>query len=345
MKIFYISIICLATGSGQYQNFPVGKKYSENSSSEYRLYFQDNLGNYLSPWHDIPLFAADSYNMTYNMIVEIPRFSQAKFEMHREHLMNPIVQDHEDGHLRYVPNVFPWHGHVCNYGAFPQTWENPFHEDEWTGLKGDKDPIDVCEIGSKAVASGSVLPVKIFGILGLIDGGETDWKVIVMNATEADERGINTLDDLKEEYPGILETVRKFFRVYKVPAGKPENVFAFNGEIKGKEFARQVISYTNLAWQEMISNCSISGDKVGSFNTANFLQDTECTIDQETIRQEVASQHFYDPVPASRPDNVDAWSFLHSANLTSFSSSSSSTVIALPVCIFILVILCITQLH
>ena len=62
-----------------------------------------------------------------------------------------------------------------------------------------------------------------------------------MNATEAEERGINTLEDLKEEYPGILETVRKFFRVYKVPAGKPENVLAFNGEIKGKEFAREVI--------------------------------------------------------------------------------------------------------
>ena len=75
--------------------------------------------------------------------------------------MNPIVQDKENNHLRYVPNVFPWHGHVCNYGAFPQTWENPFHADEWTGLKGDKDPIDVCEVGSKPVATGTVLPVKV----------------------------------------------------------------------------------------------------------------------------------------------------------------------------------------
>ena len=94
--------------------------------------------------------------------MEIPRFSQAKFEIHREHLMNPIVQDREDNHLRYVPNVFPWHGHVCNYGAFPQTWENPFHADEWTGLKGDKDPIDVCEVGSKPVDTGTVLPVKVY---------------------------------------------------------------------------------------------------------------------------------------------------------------------------------------
>ena len=47
---------------------------------------------------------------------------------------------------RYLANIFPWHGHVCNYGALPQTWENPFHQDTWTGLQGDRDPIDVCEV-------------------------------------------------------------------------------------------------------------------------------------------------------------------------------------------------------
>ena len=95
------------------------------------------------------------------MVVEIPRFSQAKFEINREYLINPIVQDHENHHLRYIPNVFPWHGHICNYGAFPQTWENPFQEDEWTVLKGDRDPIDVCEVGRKALDTGTVIPVKV----------------------------------------------------------------------------------------------------------------------------------------------------------------------------------------
>ena len=51
-------------------------------------------------------------------------------------------------HLRYLANIFPWHGHVCNYGALPQTWENPFHQDTWTGHRGDRDPIDVCEVSS-----------------------------------------------------------------------------------------------------------------------------------------------------------------------------------------------------
>ena len=40
------------------------------------------------------------------MIVEIPRFSRAKFEIHREATLNPIKQDVKDGKLRYVSYVY-----------------------------------------------------------------------------------------------------------------------------------------------------------------------------------------------------------------------------------------------
>ena len=75
----------------------------------------------------------------------------------------------------------------------------------------------------------------------MLDGGETDWKVIVMNSGEAAEKSIDTLEDLRAEHPGIVETVRSFFTVYKVPAGKPENVFAYNGEVKDKVLAVDVV--------------------------------------------------------------------------------------------------------
>jgi len=305
-------LCCISVTVSQYQLVPRGKKFSEDPTKEYKLYLSEaGSGRILSYWHDVPLLTkSDSTNKTYNLIVEIPRFSQAKFEIHREHLMNPIVQDREDNHLRYVPNVFPWHGHVCNYGAFPQTWENPFHADEWTGLKGDKDPIDVCEVGSKPVDTGTVLPVKVLGILGLLDGGETDWKVIVMNSVEADKENINNLDNLRSKKPGVLEAVRKFFTVYKVPAGKPENVFAYNGEVKDAALAVEVIKYTHDAWKEMISNCSIRGDTVGTFNTGNTLQGTPCTVEINKAKEEVNSMPVFDPQDAELPGSVDDWSFL-----------------------------------
>lgn len=148
--------------SSLYEIHERGQKYSEDSDQQYKLFLKNDQGEFVSLWHDVPLFAEeDPSNLTYNMIVEIPRFSQAKFEISRDVALNPILQDQEEGRNRYLPNVFPWHGHVCNYGAFPQTWENPFEEDQWTGLKGDKDPIDVCEIGSSPLPTGSVVPVKV----------------------------------------------------------------------------------------------------------------------------------------------------------------------------------------
>ena len=44
-------------------------------------------------------------------------------------------------------------------------------------VKGDNDPVDVVEIGSQALAVGSVTKVKPLGVLAMIDDGELDWKV------------------------------------------------------------------------------------------------------------------------------------------------------------------------
>ena len=72
----------------------------------------------------------------------------------------------------------------------------------------------------------------------MLDDGETDWKVIAMNAKEAASRNINNLDDL---YPDLVTTVKEFFRVYKIPMGEPENEFGFDGDFKDAEFAKDVI--------------------------------------------------------------------------------------------------------
>jgi hypothetical protein len=54
------------------------------------------------------------------MIVEVPRWTNAKMEISKEEPFNPIKQDIKKGRLRYVRNCFPHHGYVWNYGAFPQ---------------------------------------------------------------------------------------------------------------------------------------------------------------------------------------------------------------------------------
>lgn len=59
-----------------------------------------------------------------------------------------------------------------NYGCFPQTWEDPEHIHPDTGFPGDNDPLDVCEIGLRIVATGDVRQVKVLGVLAMIDEGK-----------------------------------------------------------------------------------------------------------------------------------------------------------------------------
>ena len=76
-----------------------------------------------------------------------------------------------------MKNSFPYKGYIWNYGAIPQTWEDPNEVDEHTQQKGDGDPIDVVDIGFKTAYRGEVKQVKVLGIMAMIDEGETDWKV------------------------------------------------------------------------------------------------------------------------------------------------------------------------
>ncbi|XP_045140259.1 inorganic pyrophosphatase 2, mitochondrial [Echinops telfairi] len=213
------------------------------------FYQSENVaGHYISPFHDIPLNvdsteengiptkkARNDENETlFNMVVEVPRWTNAKMEIATKEPLNPIKQDVKGGMLRYVANIFPHKGYIWNYGALPQTWEDPHHKDKNTDCCGDNDPIDVCEIGSKIFSRGEVIQVKILGILALIDEGETDWKVIAINVNDPEASKIHDINDVKKYKPGYLEATLNWFRLYKVPEGKPENKFAFNGEFKNK---------------------------------------------------------------------------------------------------------------
>jgi inorganic pyrophosphatase len=63
--------------------------------------FVEQNGTVVSPFHDIPLFA-DQNSGILNMIVEVPRWTNAKMEISKEEPFNPIKQDIKKGRLRYV---------------------------------------------------------------------------------------------------------------------------------------------------------------------------------------------------------------------------------------------------
>lgn len=106
---------------------------------------------------------------TVNMIVEIPKWSRRKFEIATGELFNPIKQDVKNGTLR----EYGWGDMIFNYGCVPQTWEDPKFVHPDTGAGGDNDPIDIVDVGAKMWSVGSIVRVKVLGVLAMIDDGET----------------------------------------------------------------------------------------------------------------------------------------------------------------------------
>jgi hypothetical protein len=71
----------------------------------YRCYFRDvQTKSIVSPFHDIPL-VNEQYSLSngnqgetiYNMVVEVPRWTNAKMEIHKQSKLNPLVQDVKNG--------------------------------------------------------------------------------------------------------------------------------------------------------------------------------------------------------------------------------------------------------
>ena len=69
---------------------------------------------------------------------------------------------------------------------------------------GDNDPVDVVEIGTASLASGSVSQVKVLGVLAMIDDGELDWKVIAINTADPLAKELNDISDVETKLPGTV---------------------------------------------------------------------------------------------------------------------------------------------
>eukprot|EP00527_Entomoneis_sp_CCMP2396_P004886 CAMPEP_0198140160 /NCGR_PEP_ID=MMETSP1443-20131203/3369_1 /TAXON_ID=186043 /ORGANISM="Entomoneis sp., Strain CCMP2396" /LENGTH=274 /DNA_ID=CAMNT_0043802503 /DNA_START=104 /DNA_END=928 /DNA_ORIENTATION=+ len=217
------------------------------ATESFRLKFSED-SKPISPWHDIALKNEDG---SYNMVVEIPKMTKAKMEVSTKEENNPIAQDIKKGVLRDYHGPIFW-----NYGCLPQTWEDPNVKHPELGFFGDDDPIDVVEIGSAALAMGTIKPVKPLGVLAMIDDGELDWKVLAIATDDPLAAEWNDIDDVPAS---IKDGVREWFRWYKTPDDKPINEFGFDEKYLSKDEAIKVIDETNEAWSKLKSGETDAG--------------------------------------------------------------------------------------
>jgi inorganic pyrophosphatase len=145
----------------------------------------------------VPLL--DSGNI--NVVIEIPTGTDEKFEVEKTTgtLKLEILKDGKPRLINYLPYPF-------NYGMVPRTLLPK-------NLGGDGDPLDVIVLG-QPIERGTVVECKLIGVLKLLDRGEQDDKLI---AVKSNSRfySVNNLEELEDEYPGILEISKIWFTNYK----------------------------------------------------------------------------------------------------------------------------------
>jgi inorganic pyrophosphatase len=248
-------------------------------------YFFDYESKRISPWHDIPYAAKKEGDVTLlHFVCEIPKGTAKKFEIVTKNGVdgdpgpfenNPIMQDRKkdkksgEFYLREYKYPEENPGTMVNYGAVPQTWEDPDHVTPETDAKGDDDPIDVVQLNDASCQTGDVQVVRPLGIFALIDDGETDWKMLVVdvNAKDAASKWKSLKDVPKETQTALI----KWFKEYKIPEGKGENEIAMKEEIQDEVFAAKVAQETHKAWCKLakVDDGYCNKVAVGS-NAANF---------------------------------------------------------------------------
>lgn len=60
------------------------------------------------------------------------------------------------------------------------------------------------------------------------------------------------IKDIEKHFPGLLKATVEWLKIYKIPDGKPENQFAFNGEPKDAEFALKIVNDAHEYWKGLI---------------------------------------------------------------------------------------------
>ena len=168
--------------------------YACNSSNKTDTIVKEKP-NYLQ---DVAALTSDSM---VNVVIEIPAGTNQKYELNKKTGQIEWEQVTPDS-LRVI-NYLPY---PANYGFVPQTLVS-----EATG--GDGDPVDVFVLGEQ-LERGKIVPCKIIGFIEMTDNGEIDNKLIAL-PVHAHWREINSLQELNQYYPGVIDILEIWLSNYK----------------------------------------------------------------------------------------------------------------------------------
>lgn len=135
--------------------------------------------------HDIPAGSAEEMNV----IIEIPRGSQNKYEIDKESGL--IALDR----VLHTAQSYPF-----DYGFVPQT------------LWDDGDALDVVLLTTNPLPPGILVKARPIGVLPMVDGGDSDAKILAVPVADPRFKGLQDIKDVNEH---TLKEFSHFFLTYK----------------------------------------------------------------------------------------------------------------------------------
>jgi len=182
--LVFISVLCCKTDKRGVDN---QKTMDHSQAREF---------NYIK---DFPAYTEDSL---VNVVIEIPAGTNQKWEV--EKTEGKLVHQLVGG----TPRIIKYLAYPANYGMVPRSILPKTQG-------GDGDPLDILVLGPAAVR-GEVIPVKVIGVLRLLDRGEIDDKLIAVSH-DSPLFAMNSIEELNERYIGISTIIETWFSNYKGP--------------------------------------------------------------------------------------------------------------------------------
>ena len=139
-----------------------------------------------------------------NALIEIPLNSRNKYEL-----------DHQTGRIRLDRVLYSAMIYPTEYGILENT------------LAPDGDPLDILVVCKDPTFPGCMVPARVLGYLEMVDGGQTDYKLISVVDCDPRYDNVRELSDL----PAFeLEEIRNFFENYKTLQGVEVRVGEYHGQ-------------------------------------------------------------------------------------------------------------------
>ncbi|MFB6212543.1 MAG: inorganic diphosphatase [Candidatus Magasanikbacteria bacterium] len=174
---------------------------------------QQDKFSHIPPGDDIP--------NEIHAIIEIPKGSRNKYEYDED--LGVFKLDR----VLYSPMHYP-----VDYGLIPQT------------LSEDGDHLDTLVLGSNSTFPGCLVEARPLGLFKMIDDGDEDFKVLSVQTENPRFEEVNSLEDIRNYKPHLLEEVSHFFETYKDLEDKNVEVKGWRGKQKAfQEIEKSIENY------------------------------------------------------------------------------------------------------